>query len=48
MSTVWPVPGVQVVTGTVDEALGAGLGDLNAFALVQALAARAGVDLTQG
>lgn len=40
-----PVPGAGVVRETLDEALAAGLGDLNASALVQVLAAQAGVQL---
>lgn len=40
-----PVPGTDVVRETLDDALAAGLGDLNASAIVQVLAKRAGVDL---
>lgn len=43
-----PVPGTGVVRQTLDDALTAGLGDLNASALVQVLAGRAGVELAQG
>lgn len=42
-----PVPATDVVRGTLDDALAAGLGDLNASALVQVLAKRAGVELAQ-
>ncbi len=42
-----PVPATRVVAQTLDAALAAGLGDLNASALVQVLAAQAGVDLTR-
>lgn len=42
-----PVPGVEVVAETLDAAVAAGLGDLNASALVQVLAAQAEVDLAQ-
>lgn len=42
-----PVPGARVAGETLDDAVAAGLGELNASALVQVLARRAGVDLTQ-
>lgn len=42
-----PVPGTDAAAGVVDAAVEAGLGDLNASALVQVLAARAGVVLEQ-
>jgi 3-hydroxyisobutyrate dehydrogenase-like beta-hydroxyacid dehydrogenase len=42
-----PVPGTEVVTETLDEAMASGLGDLNASALIQVLARRAGVELSQ-
>lgn len=40
-----PVPGVRVATATLDAALDAGFGELNASALVRVLAGRAGVTL---
>lgn len=40
-----PVPGVRVVTETLDAALEAGFGELHASALVRVLSARAGVTL---
>jgi 3-hydroxyisobutyrate dehydrogenase-like beta-hydroxyacid dehydrogenase len=40
-----PVPGADVIRETPDDALAAGLGDLNASAIIQVLAKRAGVDL---
>lgn len=43
-----PVPGVAVATETLDAALDAGFGDLNASAMVRVLAHRAGVALERG
>lgn len=40
-----PVPGAKVVAETLDAAMAAGLGELNASALVKVLAGQAGVDL---
>ncbi|MFH5821202.1 NAD(P)-dependent oxidoreductase [Georgenia sp. AZ-5] len=42
-----PVPGTAVAAETLDEAMAAGLGKLNASALVKVLAGRAGVELSQ-
>ncbi|MDO8337214.1 MAG: NAD(P)-dependent oxidoreductase [Microcella sp.] len=42
-----PIRGVSVAAGYIDDAMDAGYGEENASALIKAIAARAGVDLTR-